>query len=69
MCLGLVDIGRAHTSQIHGTLLYFCFFVPHIMGILSYQTTTSTNKYNQITELVRSTKIPCRESPNTSSEK
>ena len=35
LCSGLVDAGRAHTSQIHGTLLYYYLSVRHIMGIHS----------------------------------
>ena len=35
LCSGLVDAGRTHTSQIHGTMLYYYFSVPHIMGIHS----------------------------------
>ena len=51
LCLGLVDAGRAHTSQIHETLFYYCFFVPYIMGIHSSLVTDNhINTHNQLTQ-------------------
>ena len=62
-----------HTSQIHGTLFYYCFFVPHIMGIHSPLVTDNhNNTHNQLTqhaELVGSTKIRSRVLSNISPEK
>ena len=73
LCLGLVDAGRDHTSQIHGTLFYYFFFVPYIMGIHSPLVIDNHiithNQLTQHAELEGSTKIRSRGLSNISPEK